>query len=282
MADNNITEAVQGKSENDQTGERKHLAVKRVIGIVSVLIFCGLMVWVAFFVGRPLIDELFSDKNGIGAFNSAVLGLRPVGCTIPLNDGSGMFTRLVAENPVSGRLIYVGIQILQVFIALIPGEVVEIAGGVAFGALEGMALSLFGVAIGSSIIFLLTKTLGMRFVTLFVDKNKINELKFIRTDKRLDFLVFIVYFIPGTPKDLMTYVVALTRMRLPAFLLISLVARIPSVLSSTWGGDAIISGQYLKAGIIFGAALLLSVVGILVYSRVKKSKKGDEAQGHAD
>ncbi len=237
--------------------ERKHLILKRTLAIISVIVFFGLMVFVAIFIGKPMINAIFSE-SGEGAASA--------------------FQNLVDSNPVSGRLLYVGVQILQVFIAFIPGEVVEIAGGLAFGAIEGMLLSLLGIAIGSSIIFTLTKTLGIRFVELFVSRDKINELRFIRNGKNLEWIVFYVFFIPGTPKDVLTYIVGLTRMKLLPFLGISLLARIPSVLSSTWGGDAIISGEYTKAIIIFGAALLCSLVGLIIYNIIRRRGRKKEEQ----
>lgn len=242
----------------DEPTKRKHIALKRTLGIISVIVFFGLMVWVSFAIGKPLIEEVFSE-----------------------GDAASRFQQIVEGNPVAGRLIYIGIQVLQVFIALIPGEVVEVAGGLAFGALEGMCLSLLGVAIGSSVIFSLTKTLGIRFVELFVSREKINELKFIRNDNQLNSIVFTVFFIPGTPKDLLTYIVGLTRMKLPKFLLITLTARIPSVLSSTWGGDALIKGEYRKAIIIFGVALVCSVIGLIVYNVLKRrasAKSGENEE----
>lgn len=240
----------------EKPSERSHLALKRTIGIILVTVFFGLMILLAVFVGKPLVESIFSGEG----------------------NAASTFQKIVDSNPVSGRLIYVGIQILQVFIAFIPGEVVEVAGGLAFGAIEGMLLSLIGVAIGSSIIFMLTKTLGMRFVELFVERERINEMKFIRNGRNLEWLVFYVFLIPGTPKDLLTYVVGLTRMKLVPFLIISLVARIPSVLSSTWGGDAIMSGEYTKAIIIFGVALGCSLIGLLLYNILKKrnEKKTDK------
>lgn len=244
--------------DGEKTAGRSHLALKRTIGVVLVIAFFALLALLAVFVGTPLVESIFSGEG----------------------DAASTFQKIVDDNPVSGRLIYVGIQILQVFIAFIPGEIVEIAGGLAFGAVEGMLLSLLGVAIGSSIIFMLAKTLGMRFVELFVSRERINELKFIRNGRNLEWLVFYVFFIPGTPKDLLTYVVGLTRMKLVPFLLISLLARVPSVLSSTWGGDAIMNGQYTKAIIIFGVAFAFSLIGILLYNGVKKrhGAKNTEAE----
>ena len=250
LTEENTDAAVTGQPE-----KRKHLALKRTLGIISVLLFFGLLFFVAVFIGKPLLDAVFGEGG---------------------ESAASAFQELVKSNPVSGRLLYVGVQILQVFVAFIPGEVVEIAGGLAFGAIEGMLLSLLGVAIGSSIIFTLTKTLGMRFVELFVSRDKINELKFIRNGKNLEWIVFYVFLIPGTPKDILTYIVGLTRMKLLPFLAISLLARIPSVLSSTWGGDALINGEYTKAIIIFGVALACSLVGVVIYNIVRKRGKKEE------
>ena len=252
---------VSAEEENIQTPEmsvnekREHLALKRTLGIISVVLFFCLMAFVAVFIGKPFIEGVFGSGEG----NAATV-----------------FQNIVNENPAKARLLYVVVQILQVFIALIPGEVVEIAGGLAFGAIEGMILSLIGVAIGSSVIFMLTKTLGIRFVELFVSRDKINELRFIRNGKNLEWIVFYVFLIPGTPKDLLTYVVGLTRMKLLPFLGISLLARVPSVLSSTWGGDAIINGEYTKAIIIFSVAIVCSLIGLLLYNIMKKRHHGKE------
>ena len=248
-------------TEQTQEDRRKHLAAKRVIGIVSILVFIALLLFVTFRIGIPLLNSVF---GGVEATEEGTLAFRD----------------MVAQNPVGGRLLYIGIQILQVFIAFIPGEVVEIAGGVAFGPLEGLLLSMIGVAIGSSIIFILTKTLGTKFVELFVSREKIDNLAFIRTNSRLNSLVFLVFFIPGTPKDVLTYVVGLTRMKLHTFLFLSLIARIPSVLTSTWGGDALIMGEYGKAITIFGVTAVVSAIGLIVYNIMSKkwNKKKEERE----
>ena len=62
-------------------------------------------------------------------------------------------------------------------------------------------------------------------------------------------LTFVLMTIPGTPKDLLTYFVGLTDMKLGTFLLISLVGRLPSVLSSTVGGhllDQLLGRRFYK------------------------------------
>ncbi len=249
-------------SSTDSTAPRKNLALKRTIGIISFVIFIGVLLWITYAIGKPLIEAIFGGENG-----------------------AEVFTEMVQRRPIAGRLIYIGIQILQVFIAFIPGEAVELAAGLAFGAWEGLFLSLLGVAIGSSVIFLLSKTLGHKFVELFVSEEQLNDLAIIRSDTRLNALVFLIFFVPGTPKDALTYLVGTTRMKLHTFLLISLVARIPSVLTSTWCGASIMNGDYTQAIIIFAVTGIIGAVGMLVYRSITKkraAKEDEEAEASAE
>lgn len=169
-----------------------------------------------------------------------------------------------------GAFVAIGIQTLQVLIALIPGEFVEIGMGYAYGWFEATLFSLVGVAIGSSLIFLLVKKFGIRFVEIFVSRDKINELKFIRSEEKLKRLTFILFFIPGTPKDLLTYFIGLTRMSLKDFLGITLFARITSLVSSTVGGNFIGEKRYIEAVVLFIITGIVSLLGIKLYNVLLK------------
>lgn len=173
-------------------------------------------------------------------------------------------------------LVLLVLQILQVFIALIPGELLETAAGFVFGPWVGTLICYIGVSIGSVMIFLLVKKFGTKLVELFISKEKINELKFINTEKKLNTLVFLLFFIPGTPKDLITYFVPLTRMKLSGFLAISLVARLPSVLSSTFGGHLLGEKDYIGAVLLYGITGIVSIVGILIYNFILRRKRTGE------
>lgn len=105
----------------------------------------------------------------------------------------------------------------QVVVAVLPGEPIEIGAGVAFGVWQGLGLCLIGAALGSTIIFLFTKKLGIKLVEVFVPLEKIRQLKFLQNNRRLHVLVFLLFWIPGVPKDVLTYFVGLTEMKLPAF-----------------------------------------------------------------
>lgn len=172
-----------------------------------------------------------------------------------------------------GWLVLFGVQFLQVFIALIPGEVVETAAGYAFGPLWGTVICYAGVAAASALIFFLTRRFGIRLVEAFVSREKINELKFINTSKKRNFLIFILFFIPGTPKDLITYFAGLTDIKITEFLCISLVARFPSVISSTFGGHLLGEGQYIHALLLYGITGAVSIAGLLIYNKIIKSRR---------
>lgn len=172
----------------------------------------------------------------------------------------------------SGRLVALGVQILQVVIALIPGEAVEIGLGYAFGAIEGTLICYAGNIIAASVIFMLTRKLGIKFVEIFVSREKIDGIRFINTEKKLKRTIFILFFIPGIPKDIVTYFVGLTKIKLHEFLIVSSIARIPSVVSSTIGGSVVGDGNYLAAVVIFAATGAISLICMLIYNKLSKKR----------
>ena len=167
-----------------------------------------------------------------------------------------------------GWLVLFGVQFLQVFIALIPGEVVETAAGYAFGPLWGTVICYAGVAAASALIFFLTRRFGIRLVEVFFSREKINELKFINTSKKRNFLIFILFFIPGTPKDLITYFAGVTKIKFGVFFAISMLCRIPSIITSTLAGEALGEQNYLRSVLIFVITGAVAILGIIIYRRL--------------
>lgn len=173
----------------------------------------------------------------------------------------------------AGWLVFLILQFLQVFIALIPGELLESVAGFAFAPLWGTALCYIGIALASTVVFLLTRRFGVKLVEIFISREKINQLRFLNTEKKRNLLIFFLFFIPGTPKDLLTYFVGLTEIRLGEFLLISLFARIPSVVSSTFGGHLLGEGNYTGAVILYAVTAAVSLLGMVGYNLWVKHKK---------
>lgn len=184
----------------------------------------------------------------------------------------------IHSSGLSGRLAFIGIDVLQVVFAFIPGEPVELAAGYAFSTLEGTALCLVGDAIGTTAIFLFTRLLGVKLVEVLISSEKINSLKFIHNSKNLNLLIFILFFIPGSPKDIITYFIGLTPMKLGTLLTLTSIARIPSVLTSTITGNALGVQDYRAAIIVYAITGAVSLAGIFIYRRISRDLQKGESQ----
>ena len=191
----------------------------------------------------------------------------------------GKFRQWVDSHGVWGMLAYMGMVALQVLAALIPGEPLEIAGGYAFGAVEGTLLCLLAASLGSAAVIFLVRRYGMRLVEVFFSREKIRSLRFLRSSPRRTFLFMLIFMLPGTPKDLLCYFAGLTDIKLPILLIICSLGRLPSIITSTAGGDALGEESYLFAVIIFAATLLVSVLGLLAYQLICKRHEKKRAGG---
>lgn len=167
-----------------------------------------------------------------------------------------------------GWLVLLGLQLLQVFVALIPGELLESAAGYAYGPVLGTVLCYGGVILASGLVFFLVRRFGLRLVEVFVPREKLLQLRFLNTREKRDGLLFLLFFLPGTPKDLFTWFAGLTEVSLARFLAITLAARIPSVLSSTFGGHLLGEGRYTGAILLYGITGAVSLGGLLLYRKV--------------
>ena len=130
-------------------------------------------------------------------------------------------------------MVFVLIQICQIVVAFIPGEPIEIISGMLFGSMMGFFLCMIGIVIGTVLVFYLVRWLGEPLVSAFVNSEKLKKYKILNDEKRLESLVFILFLIPGTPKDVLTYLVPLTKIRPKKYFVYSSIARIPSVIVIT-------------------------------------------------
>ena len=223
---------------------------KQAVALVCLGLAVVVMVAIFWFVGRPMLQFVSQPDQ---------------------------FREWVDSHGLWGRVAFVGMMMFQVFVAIIPGEPLEIGAGYAFGVLEGTLLCVLATSLSGTLIFLIVKKFGMKFVTLFVSEEKIHSLKFLQNTRRLDLIAFLLFFIPGTPKDVLTYIVGLTPMRLSTWIFITTVARLPSVITSTVGGNALGTQEYLFAVIVFAATAVISGVGVLVYRKITQHHQKKEA-----
>lgn len=231
----------------------KKLDKNRRNGILKLVLFALIMMLLTFLFGRPIIKAV---KDPV-AFRNWV-------------DGYGFL----------GKLAFFLMMYIQTVIAFIPGEPLEIAAGYAFGAVPGLIITMLGQMLGSVTVFLFVRKFGMKLVEVFVSREQIASMRFLRDEKKLEVLTFFIFLTPGTPKDALCYFVGLTPMRLGVWMLISSVARIPSIVTSTIGGNALGIGRIPQAVIVFAVTFLFSACGYTLYLRY--TKKREERQGLKD
>ena len=219
---------------------------RKVLSLISILLLVLFFLFITVFLGKPLMNFL-KDPD--------------------------VFRLWVEEKGWLARVGFVGMMVLQVVVALIPGEPLEIAAGAAFGSVEGTLLVMAGIAVGSAVIFLLVRFFGVKLVEVFFPMEKIHSLKFLQNHKRMEGILFLIMMIPGTPKDLISYFVGLTPIKFGRWILITSLARIPSVVTSTVGGDALGEGRYLFAAVVFLVTALVSLFGLFLYDRMVSKRK---------
>ena len=175
----------------------------------------------------------------------------------------------VADHAFASRLTMLGINIVQVLLAFLPGEPVELASGYAFGFWEGTALCLVASGLATSAIYWATRRWGWKLVGLFFDRSLFDRFSWLKSAKRLELIMLIVFLIPGTPKDFLTYFAGLTNMRFLPVVLIATFGRIPSIVTSTITASAVGSGNWPLVACTLVASALLLAVGGLMYRRLR-------------
>lgn len=214
---------------------------KKIISIISVVVAILVMLILGYFIGVPMIKFVKEPDK---------------------------FRAWVESLGILSYFAFGGMVILQVIFAVIPGEPFEIVAGYAFGAVWGTVICIVASTIGSMIVFFLVKKFGVKLVEVFFPIEKLNNLKFLKDSKKRDLLFLIIFMIPGTPKDLLSYVAGLTDISFTSWLIICTLGRIPSVISSTVGGDLLQGQNYFVAIIVFVGTLIISVLGVLLYNYI--------------
>jgi uncharacterized membrane protein YdjX (TVP38/TMEM64 family) len=165
-------------------------------------------------------------------------------------------------------LIFIGLQILQILFAPIPGEFTGFIGGYLFGIGLGFVYSTIGLTLGSLFAFLIARRLGLPFVRRFAGQELMGKFDYLMEHQGA-FFSFIFFLIPGLPKDYFCYLLGLSPMHVLTFLIISTIGRIPGTLLLTLQGQAVRSEDYRRFFVIIGMALFLIVLTIIYRDRIE-------------
>lgn len=163
-------------------------------------------------------------------------------------------------------------QIARVILPILPAEPFELLAGAMYGTLFGTLTCMLGVFIGSVIVFGLTRKYGMKLLEKIFKPEKIEKYMYLRDWPSLDKITFLIYFLPGAPKDVFTYVIGLTNLSWGKFLFFSTVGRIPSIVTSTITADMVMQGRAMWGIIIYLIVAVISVGGMLFHNKVLEKK----------
>lgn len=236
----------------------------RLLQIVGAVLVCGALlgVFLYFYLtyGEKL-TEIISDKEQLNA--------------------------LLSQFNNYDKLAFVAIRAFQTVIKIIPAEPLEIGSGYLYGTWGGLLYCMLGTLTGSFVIIALSKLFGRRLVNVFFPIEKINSLKFLQNKKRVYQTLFFIYLIPGTPKDVLTYAASITDLNMIKFMVITSIARIPSIITSTICGEMLVEKDYLLAAVIFIATAVISVICSVIYNKYssahdKKNSNQSEENVHEE
>lgn len=214
---------------------------KVIIKIIISIIKLALLILVI--VGIPLYIILYQSE-----FISQFKSLEAVNAYLQKYKTASVF-------------VYIGVQIMQIIICVIPGQAMQFAAGYVYTFWFGYLYSIIGTALGTIITFYLARFLGKDAIHLIFDERKVAKFIEKLNSKRAFILVFVIFLIPGLPKDLFTYAAGVSEMKLKVFLIISLVGRTPAMMSSIMIGSMFNKGSYIGIGVLAVIMTILFIWG---------------------
>ena len=230
--------------KNRDNGKKKYKGLKIGALVITILLLVLLTIYLF-----PMARNLFNEQ------------------------GREVFKEEIQSSGIRGIFLLLGLQGVQILLPILPGEPIEILAGMCYGTVGGTIFLLVSVFLVTALIFFTVRKLGRGFVYSVCSEEKIEKLensKMFKNPKKIEYIMLILFLIPGTPKDLLVYVAGLLPIKPLRFLIISTFARIPSIVSSTLAGSSIIAGNW-KIGIVL-YALIFVIVGVIIFIVEKNDK----------
>ena len=208
--------------------------------------------------------------------------LFPVMKNLSSKEGQIAFKQKVTNSGLYGLFLLFIIQVAQIFLFILPGEPIEILAGMCYGWIWGTIFIMFSSAIIATLIFLLVRKIGRQFVYDFSDEEKIKKIennKIFQNPKKIELIIFILFLVPGTPKDLLTYLSGLLPIKLRRFVAISTIARIPSIVTSTIAGANIAVGDWKRAILLYAIIVAVVLLFLYIFNKFDKDKTTESVLG---
>lgn len=159
-----------------------------------------------------------------------------------------------------GILMIFGLEVAQVIVAILPGEPVEVVAGMCYGGILGTVLIMASMAIISIGIYLLVRKYGKPFIFHFFKPEQVEKMensKFFKNEERMEWVMLLLFLIPGTPKDLLVYIGGILPIKPSRFIIMSTLGRFPSVVTSTIAGAALVQGNWKTTIIVYAVTFVM-------------------------
>lgn len=216
----------------------------------------------------------------IAIFSYATYSLFPIMKNIASEEGRIAFREKIVQSGVKGMGMLFGLELAQIILAILPGEPLEVLAGMCYGSIGGTIFLTISVFITTLLIYFSVKKYGKKLVYEFVSKEKIDRIeksKIYNNPQKIEMLLLILFLLPGTPKDLLTYIGGLLPIKSSRFILIATFARFPSIISSTVAGNSIIHGKWNHMLIAYLLTFLLMIGIFIVIQLFDKNKETKNA-----
>jgi uncharacterized membrane protein YdjX (TVP38/TMEM64 family) len=180
--------------------------------------------------------------------------------------------KLLAFLDSLGPAAFVGfilLQVCQVVAAPIPGEVTGLLGGYLYGTFFGVVLSTIGLTIGSYVAFALGRYFGRPFVEKVVRVDVIGRFDYLLHHKGA-FLVFLLFLIPGFPKDYLCYILGLGHLSTKEFLVIGGTGRLFGTILLTLGGAYLRHHEYRQFFLLTGVAVIVVLAAMAYRDKMER------------
>jgi uncharacterized membrane protein YdjX (TVP38/TMEM64 family) len=191
----------------------------------------------------------------------------------PIFSNQERFRAWIESYESSAALAFVLMQWMQVVVFFIPGEVTQFAGGYIFGVWQGLLLSYFGITLGAVTAFFLARLFGHAAVDLLIDREALRKFDRLVYGKSGFWPMFVLFLLPGIPKDLLCYIAGLTPMHMVTFVLISTVGRFPGVILSCILGAGLAERNWKTFGLSAGIAVALIGIVYLFRAPIEQFRK---------
>ncbi len=190
-------------------------------------------------------------------------------------EGQVQFKEEIQNAGFLGFIMLFFLNIAQMILAFIPGGPIEIMSGMCYGAIGGTLFILFSSFVGSLLIFFSIRKFGHDIVYSFCNKEQIDKIEnseIFQNPDKVAKIMYILFLIPGTPKDFLTYIIGLIPIKNPIrFLLVCTLIRTPTIVSSTIAGSSLINGAWWISILAYVITFALVVTGIVIFKMFSKN-----------